>query len=40
MLDRRDAVIARREFRNVTINKDRMTFLSHHWIVPQHLFFE
>lgn len=40
ILDRRHAVIARREFRNVTINKDRMTFLSHHWIVPQHLFFE
>lgn len=40
MLDRHDVVIARREFRNVTINKDHMTFLSHHWIVPQHLFFE
>jgi hypothetical protein len=40
VLDRYDAVLAERQFRDVNIRAQQMTFLSHHWVVPRHLVFE
>ncbi len=40
VLDRSDDVLAERQFRDVRIHAQQMTFLSHHWVVPRHLLFE
>ena len=40
VLDLYDTVLAEHRFRNVKIDAQRMTFLSHHWVVPTHLRFE
>ncbi|GMQ90551.1 MAG: hypothetical protein BMS9Abin10_0945 [Gammaproteobacteria bacterium] len=39
LLDSRSAVIAKREFRDIIVNKGQMTFLSYHWIDSQNLYF-